>query len=89
MGIAVGAVIVLMGLTLVVHGLGMMASPGTSDSFYSANDGLNDFKMKMAQIIGSANQGKDNGADVENQGEANGLNAFVPEYQLIRCKSIH
>jgi hypothetical protein len=33
----------------------------------------------MAQIIGSANQVKDNVADVENQGEANGLKAFVPD----------
>ena len=54
LGIVVGAVIVLMGLTSVVHGLGMMGSSGMSDNFYSANDGLNDFKMKMAQIISNA-----------------------------------
>ena len=51
LGIVVGAIIVLMGLTSVVHGLGMMGSSGMSDNFNSANDGLNDFKMKMAQII--------------------------------------
>ena len=54
LGIVVGAVIVLMGFTSVVHGLGMMGSSGMSDNFYSANDGLNDFKMKMAQIISNA-----------------------------------
>jgi hypothetical protein len=60
LGIVVGAVIVLMGLTSVVHGLGIMGSSGMigssgmSDNFYSANDGLNDFKMKMAQIISNA-----------------------------------
>ena len=73
LGIAVGAVIVLMGFTLAVHGLGMMASPGQSDNFYSANDGLNDFKMKMAQIIEGANQGKEN----LNGGIANGLDDNV------------
>ena len=77
LGIAVGAVIVLMGLTLVVHGLGMMASPGPSDSFYSANDGLNDFKMKMAQIIEAAPIKERKIAQLENQGAANGLDANV------------
>jgi hypothetical protein len=76
-GIVVGAVIVLMGFTSAVHGLGMMASPGLSDNFYSANDGLNDFKMKMAQIIEGANQGKENSVNVENKGVANGLDANV------------
>ena len=52
--IVVGLVIVLMEFTSAVYGLGMMASPGLSDNFYSANDGLNDFKMKMAQIISNA-----------------------------------
>ena len=54
LGIVVGAVIVLMSFTSVVHGQGMMGSSGMSDNFYSANDGLNDFKMKMAQIISNA-----------------------------------
>jgi hypothetical protein len=31
-----------------------MGTSGMSDNFYSANDGLNDFKMKMAQIISNA-----------------------------------
>ena len=78
LGIVVGAVVVLMSFTLVVHGLGMAASSGTSDNFFSTNDGLNEFKMKMSQIMGSANQGKENSANVENQGTASGLNAFVP-----------
>jgi hypothetical protein len=78
LGIVVGAVIVLTSLILVVHGQGMMASPGPSDNLYSANDGLSEFKMKMAQIMGSANQEKENSAPVENQGAANGLNAAVP-----------
>lgn len=77
LGIVIGAVIVLMSFTLVVHGLGMAASSSTSDNFYSANDGLNGFKMTMAQIMGSANQ-KENIANVENQETAGGLNAFVP-----------
>jgi hypothetical protein len=77
LGIAVGAVIVLMGFTLAVHGLGMMASPGQSDNFYSANDGLNDFKMKMAQIIEGANQGKENSVNIENKGIANDFNDNV------------
>jgi hypothetical protein len=76
--IVVGVVVVLVGFTSAVHGLGMMASSGLSDNFYSANDGLNDFKMKMAQIMGSANQGTENSVNVENQGAANGFNANVP-----------
>ncbi len=77
--IIVGVVVVLVGFTSAVHGLGIMASSGLSDNFYSANDGLNDFKMKMAQIMGSANQGKENSVNVENQGAANGLNALVSD----------
>jgi len=79
LGIVVGVVIVLVSFTLVVHGQGMAASPGLSDNFYSANDGLNDFKMKMAQIMGSANQGKENSVNVENQGTTNGFNANVSD----------
>jgi hypothetical protein len=78
LGVVIGAIIVLMSFTLVVHGLGMAASSGTSDNFYSANDGLNEFKMKMAQIMDSSNQEKENSANVENQGTASGLKASLP-----------
>jgi hypothetical protein len=78
----VGVVVVLVGFTMAVHGLVMKTSPGLSDNFYSANDGLNDFKMKMAQIMGSADQGKDNGVNVEDQGGANDLNANVSGVNL-------
>ena len=79
LGIVVGVVIVLVSFTLVVHGQGMTASPGLSDNFYSANGGLNDFKMKMAQIMGSANQGKENSVNVEDQGTTNDFNANVSD----------
>jgi hypothetical protein len=78
LGIVVGVVIVLVSFTLVVHGLSMATSTETSYNFYSANSGLNEFKTKMAEIIGSANQEEENSANVENQETASGLNAFVP-----------
>ena len=78
LGMVIGAVIVLMGFTLVVHGLSMATSSETSYNFYSVNSGLSEFKTKMADIMGSANQGEENSANVENQETASGLNAFVP-----------
>ena len=78
LGMVIGAVTVLMGFTLVVHGLSMATSSGTSYNFYSVNSGLNEFKTKMAEIIGSANQEEENSANEENQENAGGLNAFVP-----------
>jgi hypothetical protein len=73
----VGVVGILVSLTSAVHGLGMIASPGFTDNFYSANDGLNEFKMKLAQIMSSADQGKENGVNEENQGVSNVSNANV------------
>lgn len=78
LGMVIGAVIVLMGFTLVVHGLNMATSSETSYNFYSVNSGLNEFKTKMAEIISSANQEEVNSANVENQETASGLNALVP-----------
>lgn len=75
--IVIGAVIVLMGFTFVVHGLSMATSSETSYNFYSVNSGLNEFKTKMAEIMGSANQKEENSANVENQETASGLNASV------------
>lgn len=78
LGMVIGAVIVLMGFTLVVHGLNIATSSETSYNFYSVNSGLNEFKTKMAEIISSANQEEVNSANVENQETASGLNALVP-----------
>lgn len=77
LGMVIGAVIVLMGFTFVVHGLSMATSSETSYNFYSVNSGLSEFKAKMAEIMGSANQGEENSLNMENQ-ETSGLNAFVP-----------
>lgn len=78
LGMVIGAVIVLMGFTLVVNGLSMATASETSYNFYSVNSGLDEFKTKMAEIMGSTNQEEENSANVENQETAGGLNAFVP-----------
>lgn len=79
LGMVIGAVIVLMGFTLAVHGLSMATSSETSYDFYSVNSGLNEFKTKMAEIMDNANQKGENSANMENQETASGLNAFVPD----------
>jgi hypothetical protein len=79
LGIIVGAVIVLVGFASAVHDdLGFMTSSGLGGDFYSASNGLNDFKMKMSQILGSINQGKQNSVDAKNDGKANGFEANAP-----------
>jgi hypothetical protein len=75
-GIVVGAAIVLVSFASAVHDdLGFMTSSGLGGDFYSASSGLNDFKMKMSQILGSMNQAKQNSVDAKNEGKANDFEA--------------
>jgi hypothetical protein len=74
LGIIVGAVIVLVSFASAVHDdLGFMTRSGLGGDFYSASNGLNDFKMKMSQILGNVNQGIQNSVDAKNEGKANGF----------------
>ena len=83
LGIIVGVVIVLVGFASAIHeDLGFITSNGLGGDFYSASNDLNEFKMKMSQILGSMNQGKQNSVDARNEGKAKSFEADAPSICL-------
>lgn len=74
-GTVAGIVFILAGLTSAVHALSFVADP--ADNLYSANDGLNEFKMKMANTLASIDALKDNNSSATDERRADDFKAIV------------
>lgn len=74
-GTVVGIVFILAGLTSAVHALSFVADP--ADNLYSASDGLNEFKMKMANTLASIDALKANSSSANDERSADDFKANV------------
>lgn len=72
-GTVVGIVFILAGLTSAVHALSFVADP--ADNLYSASDGLNEFKMKMANTLASIDALKANSSSANDERRADDFKA--------------